>query len=73
MLQLIEPAEINRGAVPIFPQMALMGLLLKRISRFIVKVTLAMRKMFSSNSTSLKTYLPGPDVPKFIANLIQRE
>jgi hypothetical protein len=38
-----------------------------------VKVTLAMRKMFSSNSTSLKPYLTGPDVPKFIANLIQRE
>ena len=53
--------------------MAVMVLLLKRISRFIVKVTLAMRKMFSSNSPPLKPYLPGPDVPKFIVNLIQRE
>ncbi len=53
--------------------MAVMVLLLKRISRFIVKITLAMRKMFSSNSPPLKPYLPGPDVPKFIANLIQRD
>ena len=57
----------------VLAHMAVMVLLLKRISRFIVKVTLAMRKMFSCNSPPLKTYLPGPDVPKFIANLIQRE
>ena len=57
----------------VLAQMAVMVLLLKRISRFIVKVTIAMRKMYSSNSPSLKPYLPGPDVPKFIANLIQRE
>ena len=31
----------------VLAQMAVMVLLLKRISRFIVKVTLAMRKMFS--------------------------
>ncbi len=57
----------------ILAQMAVMVLLLKRISRFIVKVTLAMRKMFSTNSQLLKPFLPGPDVPKFIVNLIQRE
>jgi len=50
-----------------------MVLLLKRICRFIVKVTLAMRIMFSSNSPPLRPFLPGPEVPKFIANLIQRE
>jgi len=50
-----------------------MVLLLKRICRFIVKVTLAMRKMFSSNAPPLRPFLPGPEVPKFIANLIQRE
>jgi hypothetical protein len=55
----------------VLAQMAVMVLLLKRISRFIVKVTLTMRKMFSSNSQPLKPFLPGPDVPKFIANLIQ--
>jgi hypothetical protein len=57
----------------VLAQMAVMVLLLKRISRFIVKVTLVMRKMFSSNSPPLKPYLPGPEVPKFIANLTQRE
>jgi hypothetical protein len=29
--------------------------------------------MFSSNSPPLKPFLHGPDVPKFIVNLIQRE
>ena len=53
--------------------MAVIVLLLKRISRFIVKVTLAIRKMFNTKSPPLKPYIPGPDVPKFIANLIQRE
>jgi hypothetical protein len=57
----------------VLAQMAVMVLLLKRISRFIAKVTLAIRKMYSSNSPPPRPYLPGPDVPKFIANLIQRE
>ncbi len=57
----------------VLAQMAVMVLLLKRIIRFIVKVTLAIRKMFSSKSPPLKPYLPGPEVPKLIANLIQRE
>ena len=62
---------LNNASV--LAQMAVMVLLLKRISRFIVKATLAMRKMFSCNSPTLKPYIPGPDVPKFIINLIQRE
>jgi len=57
----------------VLAQMAVMVLLLKRIIRFIVKVTLAIRNMFNSKSLPLKLYLPGPVVPKFIANLIQRE
>ena len=57
----------------VLAQMAVMVLLLKRICRFIVKVTLAMRKMYSSNAPPLRPFLPGPEVPKFIANLIQRE
>jgi hypothetical protein len=56
----------------VLAQMAVMVLLLKRIIRFIVKVTLAMRKMCSTESP-LKPYIPGPEVPKFIANLILRE
>jgi len=56
----------------ILAQLAVMALLLKRIICFIVKVTLAIRKI-SSNNPSSKPYLPGPEVPKFILNLIQRE
>ncbi|MCX5845955.1 MAG: transposase [Deltaproteobacteria bacterium] len=56
----------------ILAQLAVMALLLKRIICFIVKVTLAVRKI-SSNNPSSKPYLPGPDVPRFILNLIQRE
>jgi hypothetical protein len=57
----------------ILAQMAVIVLLLKRISRFIVKITLAIRKMFNTKSPPLKPFIPGPDVPKFITNLIQRE
>ena len=57
----------------VLAHMAVMVLLLKRISRFIVKVTLAMRKMYTSNSPPLRPFLPGPEVPKFIANLVQLE
>jgi len=57
----------------VLDQIAVMILPLKRIIRFIVKVTLAMRKIISNNSPPLKSYLPDPDVLKFIANLIQRE
>jgi len=57
----------------VLAQMAVVVLLLKRISRFIVKATLAIRKMYSSNSPPLRPFLQGPDVPKFIVNLIQRE
>ena len=56
----------------VLAQLAVMALLLKRIICFIVKVTLAMRKI-SSNNPSSRPYLPGPEVPRFILNLIQRE
>ena len=56
----------------VLAQLAVMALLLKRIICFIVKVTLAMRKI-SSNNPSSKAYLPGPEVPRFILNLVQRE
>ena len=51
--------------------MAVMAHLLKRIIRFIVRVTLAMGKI-RSNKPILKPYLPEPNVQKFIRNLIQR-
>ena len=56
----------------VLAQMAVITLLLKRIICFIVKVTLAMRKMLSNNN-GLKPCLPGPEVPKCILNIIQRE
>ena len=62
-----DPGAENAG---VFAQIAVIVLLLKRISRFIVKIPLAMRKTFSSNSQPLKPFLFGPDVPKFIANVI---
>ncbi len=57
----------------VLAQMAVVVLFLKRICRFIVKVTLTLKKMRRCNSPPLKPYLPGSDVPKFILNLIQRE
>ena len=56
----------------VLAQLAVMALLLKRIICFIVKVTLAIRKICSNNHSS-KPCLSGPGVPKFIVNLIQRE
>jgi len=58
----------------ILTQIAIMVVLLKRIARFIVKVTLAFRKKIQNNkSPPQRIYIPGPKVPKFILNLIQRE
>jgi hypothetical protein len=58
----------------ILGQMAVIVVLLKRITRFIVKVTLAFRKEIHNNkSPPHRIYIPGPKVPKFILNLIQRE
>jgi hypothetical protein len=48
--------------------------LLKRIARFIVKATLALREKLQNNKSPPKhIYIPGPKAPKFIWNLIQRE
>ena len=58
----------------ILAQIAVMVILLKRIARFIVKVTLAFRKRIQLNkSPPHRIFIPGPKVPKFILNLIQRE
>lgn len=58
----------------ILAQMAVIVVLLKRITRFIVKVTLSFRKKIQINkSPPHHIYIPGPKVPKFILNLIQRE
>jgi hypothetical protein len=55
-------------------QIAVIVVLLKRIVNFIVKVTLAFRKKIQNNkSPPYRIFMPGPKVPKFILNLIQRE
>jgi hypothetical protein len=58
----------------VLSQMAVIVILLKRISRFIVKVTLALRKKILSNKGPPRHhFIHGPKVPAFILNLIQRE
>ena len=55
-------------------QMAVIVVLLKRVARFIVKVTLAFReKMKNNKSPPQPISIPGRKIPKFILNLIQRE
>jgi len=58
----------------VLAQIAAIVVLLKRIAHFIVKVTLAFIKKFRNNkSPPSRVFIPGPKVPNFILNLIQRE
>jgi len=57
----------------VLSQIATTVVLLKRIARFIIKVTLALRKKLLSNENSSHHFIPGPNVPNSIRNLIQRE
>ena len=58
----------------ILSQMAVIIVLLKRISSFIVKITLAFRHKIEENkSPPNRIFIPGPAVPKFILNLVLRE
>jgi len=58
----------------ILSQIAVIVVLLKRISKFIVRVTLAFRKQIQSTDLPPNhIYIPGPEVPRFIFNLIQKE
>jgi len=56
----------------VLAQMAVISLLLKRIITFIVKVSLSIKKLKGGIQLS-RTVLKGPEVPKFILNIIQRE
>jgi hypothetical protein len=63
--------QINAG---VLSQIAVIVVLLKRVAHFIIKVTLALRKqMLKNKSPTYRAFIPGPKVPKFILNLIQRE
>jgi hypothetical protein len=60
--------------VAILSQLAAITILLKKICRFIIKVTLALRKKISGDKGPLHDFfIPGLIVPPFILNLIQRE
>lgn len=58
----------------ILSQMAVIVVLLKKIARFIVRITLAFRQKVENNkSPPQPVFIPGPKVPQFILNLVQRE
>jgi hypothetical protein len=71
---LAKPKIRGQKKAGILSQIAVIVVLLKRIANFIVRVTLAFRKQIQSEiHQSYRTYIPGPEIPKFILNLIQRE
>jgi len=58
----------------VLAQIAVIVFLLKRIARFIVKVTVAFRKKIqNTKSPPYRISVPGPKVPTFIFNPIKRE
>lgn len=61
---------LQRAAI--LAQLTFMTVLLKRVAQFIIKVTLAVQKERVLNPHGF-TFIPGPKVPKFIMNLIQRK
>jgi len=58
----------------IISQLSAITILLKRICSFIIKVTLALRKTIAeSKGPDGHCLIPGPIVPAFILNLVQRQ
>jgi hypothetical protein len=57
----------------VLAQLAAITVLLKRVARFIVKVTLSFRQIRNNKSPPPHIFIPGPEVPRFIMNLILRE
>jgi hypothetical protein len=57
----------------ILSQMAVIVVLLKKITCFIIKVTLALTKPKQNNESPPVFFVPGPSVPKFILNFVMRE
>jgi hypothetical protein len=71
---LSKPKVRGLKSAGIVSQMAVIVVMLKRIARFIIKITLAFRvKITNNKSPPQPIFIPGPQVPKFILNLIQRE
>jgi hypothetical protein len=72
-LEILDKPRIRgRQRAAILAQLALMTILLKRVSKFIIKITLAVRKERIKNPNGFIT-IRGPKVPQFIINLIRRE
>jgi hypothetical protein len=72
-LEILDKPRIRgRQRAAILAQLALMTILLKRVSKFIIKITLAVRKERIKNPNAFIT-IRGPKVPQFIINLIRRE
>jgi len=65
------PRVLNRHRANVLAQMAGIGLLLKRVFSFIVKVTMLMRKF--SNDPLAKSKLTLPSIPATIFNIINRK
>jgi hypothetical protein len=71
---LTKPKIRGLKSAGVVAQIAVIVVLIKRIARFIVKVTLAFRQKIQNNkSPPQRIFIPGPKVPTFIHNLIQRE
>jgi hypothetical protein len=67
-----KPKVRGRKRAGILAQFTLISILLKRVARFIIKVTLAVRKERIKNPRGF-IIIQGPKVPKFILSLVQRE
>jgi hypothetical protein len=71
---LAKPKIRGLSSAGVLSQMAVIVVLLKRIARFIIKVTLALRKQLRANRDPRHDqFIPGPEIPPFILNLILRE
>lgn len=71
VLGIVKPKIRGHTRAGVLSQIAVIVVLLKRVAAFIIKVTLALRKTTISSFSPRS--IPGPEVPPFIRNLIQRE
>jgi hypothetical protein len=70
---LLKPKVRGIKHAGVLSQIAVIVVLLKRIARFIVKVTIALRRNPDNDTLSHRHSIFGPRVPNFLRNLIQRE
>jgi len=58
----------------VLAQMAVIVVLLKKVAFFIIKTTISLRKLQAKHqSPPGRLHIPGPKVPRFLWNLVQRE